>query len=416
MMHEWHIQARKERGREIAERFKDRIKQKGGVWFVPSSKARKNRYKVNLDPTNISCSCPDHQETGERCKHIFAVEYLLRGGDEAGIAPVPAPTPPKPVKPTIQRNWREYNDTQTKEEDEFEPLLHTILQSVPEPEHERGRRPVPLRDALFAAISKVYLGRSARRAMTRLNRAYEAGYLSKPVCFSTITACLESASTTAILNDLIVRSSLPVVPIERVFAVDSTGFAGSRFVRWQDIKYRGNHEHIWAKMHIMVGTRSHIITAVAIKERDAADLGQLPELLRTTAQHFTIREVVADRVYNTVRNQEEIAEIGARAYIPFKSSHTGRRGGIWKEKFQQWHDNLDESLDHYHKRVQVEAAFSMMKAKFGDSLRSKHELPMKNEALCKALCHNLHCLIRLMYSHKIGIEFFTEVFEKHAAD
>lgn len=414
-MHEWHIQARKERGREIAEQFKDRIKRKGEDWLVPSSRSRKRHYKVNLDPTNVSCTCPDHQDTGERCKHIFAVEHLLRGGDEAGSVPAPAPTPPKPVKPGTQRNWREYNDTQTNEEDEFEPLLHTILQSVPEPEYERGRRPVPLRDSLFSTVSKVYGGKSARRTMTRLNRAYEAGYLTKPVCFSTITACLESPSTTAILRDLIIKSSLPVVPIERVFAIDSTGFAGSRFVRWQDIKYRGQHEHVWAKMHIMVGTKTHIITAVIIKERDAADLGQLPELLATTAQNFTIREVVADKVYNTVRNQKEIAAIGAKAFIPFKSTHTGRRGGIWKQKFQEWHENLEDSLDHYHKRVQVETAFSMMKAKFGDNLRSKHELSMKNEALAKAFCHNLHCLICCMRSHKIGIEFFWEVF-KDAAD
>jgi transposase len=169
-------------------------------------------------------------------------------------------------------------------------------------------------------------------------------------------------------------------------------------------------------MHIMAGTKTHIITAVIIKERDAADLGQLPELLRITAQNFTIREVVADRVYNTVRNQKEIAAYGARAFIPFKSSHTGRSGGIWKQKFQEWHQNLDESLDHYHKRVQIETAFSMTKMKFGDNLRSKNELPMKNEALFKAFCHNLYCLIRLMYSHKIGIEFFKEVFEKHATN
>jgi hypothetical protein len=328
MMHEWHIQAGKERGREIAERFKDRIKRKGEFWFVPSSRAPKRRYKVKLDPTNVSCSCADHQETGERCKHVFAVEHLLRGGEEAGTAPAPAPTPPKPVKPAIQRNWREYNDTQTNEAHEFEPLLHQILQSIPERKHERGRPPVSIRDALFATTSKVYSGRSARRAMTSLNRAYESGYLTQPVCFSTITACLEAASTTAILHDLIVRSSLPVAPIEHVFAIDSTGFAGSRFVRWQDIKYRGQHEHVWAKMHAMVGTKTHMITAVIIKERDAADLGQLPELLSITGQNFTIREVVADRVSNTVRNQKEIAEIGARAVIPFKSSHTGRRGGI----------------------------------------------------------------------------------------
>lgn len=175
------------------------------------------------------------------------------------------------------------------------------------------------------------------------------------------------------------------------------------------------YEHVWSKMHIMVGTKTHMITAAVIKERDAADLGQLPELLRVTARYLPC--VKCSRIASiTANNQQEIADFGARAYIPRKSSHKGKRGGILKQKFQEWHENPDEALEHYHQRVQVESTFSMMKAKFGDSLRSKQELPMKNEALCKALCHNLYCLIQVMYSRKIGIEFFTEVFEKHAAD
>ena len=129
---------------------------------------------------------------------------------------------------------------------------------------------------------------------------------------------MENEAATAILDDLIIRSSLAAAPFERVFAADSTGFAGSKFVRWQDIKYRGRHEHLWAKMHIMAGTSTHMITGVVIKERDAADLGQFPELLGIAAENFIVEEILCDKVYNTVRNQKEIAAIGARGYIPFK--------------------------------------------------------------------------------------------------
>jgi hypothetical protein len=208
-----------------------------------------------------------------------------------------------------------------------------------------------------------------------------------------------------------VKSSLPTAPFERVFAADSNGFAGNKFVRWQDIKYRGRHEHLWAKMHIMAGTTTHAITAVVIKERDAADLGQLPELLAQTAENFIVEEVLCDKVYNTVRNQKEIAAVGARAFIPFKSNHTGKRGGIWKVKLTEWNENREESLAHYGQRAQIETAFSMMKMKFGDSLRSRYELSMKNEALCKALCHNISCLIALMYQRKMNIEFLASIFQ-----
>ena len=38
--------------------------------------------------------------------------------------------------------------------------------------------------------------------------------------------------------------------------------------------------------------------------------------------------------------------------------------------------------------------FSMVKAKFGDALRSKTDTAMVNECLAKLLCHNLVCLVQ----------------------
>jgi hypothetical protein len=64
--------------------------------------------------------------------------------------------------------------------------------------------------------------------------------------------------------------------------------------------------------------------------------------------------------------------------------------------------NKDEFLSHYHKRSNVESTFSMIKAKLGDSIRSKTDTAMMNETLCKVLCHNLCCLIQS--THELGIE------------
>jgi len=44
----------------------------------------------------------------------------------------------------------------------------------------------------------------------------------------------------------------------------------------------------------------------------------------------------------------------------------------------------------------------MIKAKFGDSLRSKTDVAMVNESLCKILCHNIVCLIQSMYELSIN--------------
>ncbi len=52
----------------------------------------------------------------------------------------------------------------------------------------------------------------------------------------------------------------------------------------------------------------------------------------------------------------------------------------------------------------------MMKRKFGDGLRSKTDVAMVNEALCKILCHNLVVLIHVI--NELGIE---RVFWQNAA-
>ena len=262
---------------------------------------------------------------GAKCKHIYAVEHLLGRDRDDGVAvhgtPRPGPKPP-PRRPTYPRDWPLYNETQTNEEDEFEPLLHALCQSIRQPKHLMGRRPVPLPDIVFACVAKVYLDRSARLVIPRLNRACKEGYLTRPIKFGRMTAFLESESATPILHDLIIRSSLPVVPIERVFAVDSTGFVGSRFVRWQDLKYRGSDERDWAKMHAMCGVETLIFTAVVIKERDAADLHQLEELLRITAQNFTIARSFATASTTSSRTRRQSRRLGRGAL--FRSSRLTR--------------------------------------------------------------------------------------------
>ena len=44
-------------------------------------------------------------------------------------------------------------------------------------------------------------------------------------------------------------------------------------------------------------------------------------------------------------------------------------------------------------RSNVETAFSMIKGKVGDAVRSKSDIGPLNEVLCKVLCHNL-CVMK----------------------
>jgi len=59
-------------------------------------------------------------------------------------------------------------------------------------------------------------------------------------------------------------------------------------------------------------------------------------------------------------------------------------------------------MEHYHMRSNIESVFSMVKGKFGDSVRSKSDTGQVNEALCKVLCHNICVLIHAI--HALGVE------------
>jgi transposase len=123
--------------------------------------------------------------------------------------------------------------------------------------------------------------------------------------------------------------------------------------------------------------------------------------------------VSADKAYGSRLNYKVIEMNGGTPYIAFKSNHTGIGSGLWQKMFHYYHLNRDQFLQHYHKRSNVESTFSMIKAKFRDHVRSKTDVAMVNEVLCKILCHNICCLIQESYGLGISTVFWGE--QKNAA-
>lgn len=398
---------REQRGTLIAAVCK--IVRKGAVWLVPSQSGE-GKYTVSPDEQQPYCSCPDHETRGVTCKHIFAVRMVMKRELNAdGSETVTQTTQTVSITETTKRKtypqkWAEYNAAQVNEKRHFQELLHDLCDGIVEPvQVGKGNRLMPRCDAVFAAVYKIYSTVSARRFMTDLEESHANGFIRKCPCYNSIFKCLENPEITQVLTDLIIKASLPLKAIETDFAVDSSGFSASKFVRWFDHKYgKIREEHDWVKAHIAIGVKTQVVTAVEIYERNSNDCPILPSLLNTTAQNFSIAEVSADKQYASHDNFNAIASHGADAFIQFRSNITGRSGGIFAKAFHFFNLYREEFLSSYHKRSNVESAFSMMKRKFGDSVRSKTETAMKNEVLCKVLCHNICCLISAMY--ELGIE------------
>jgi transposase len=304
---------------------------------------------------------------------------------------------------TYSQDWTAYNAAQVEEKDRFMELLADLCSAIPQPEQSRGRPKMPMSDMVFAVTHKVYTRFSSRRFSSDMREAAERGHVARPMHFNTVSKYMSDIALTPILMDLVTASSLPLSKVETSFAVDSSGFSTSRFVRWYDKKYGESDHREWIKCNLMCGTQTNIITSVEISGWTAHDTNFFAPLLERTAKYFDMEEVSADKAYLSHKNLELATLAGAMPYVPFKSNTVvPTDDSVWTKMYHYFMLNREDWLDHYHRRSNVETTFSMVKRKFGDAILSKSEIGQINEVLVKCLAHNICCLI--LATHELGIE------------
>jgi transposase len=389
--------SRRIKGEEIARRFT--IKPVRNGWMVPSQ-TRTVRYFVMLRHDHMTCTCPDFEMRHEKCKHIWAVEITLSKQIKDGKTTIT-----KTVKMTYSQDWVNYDKAKTQEKGMFLKLLHDLCADIPNPIYIFGRPKLPLSDMVFSSALKVYSTFSLRRFMTDMQTAKDKGLIDKVPHYSTVALYMENEDLTPLLMNLIVKSSLPLKAVETNFAIDSSGFSTSRFDRWFSTKYGRYRDYkAWIKTHLVCGVKTNIITSVKITDSHNADSPQFQELVSKTAENFELKEISADKAYSSKDNLKFIDELGADAYIPFKSNTVAkaRQPKFWKKLYHFFMFQREEFMEHYHQRSNAETVFHMIKSKFGDSVRSKTQTAQINEVLLKVLCHNICVVIQEI--HELGIE------------
>src|SRR4051812_29275540 len=105
------MDAREVRGQQIAE--SGRLNKRGDVWFVPSQTGY-GHYAVRLNADLPTCTCPDWETRGMRCKHIYAVEFAMKRTENPDGSTTVTTTVTETVrKPTYKQDWPNYNKAQT---------------------------------------------------------------------------------------------------------------------------------------------------------------------------------------------------------------------------------------------------------------------------------------------------------------
>lgn len=148
------MDARDTRGLQLAAAKESRFRRKGEFWLVPSQSGA-GSYVV--DPSAGSCSCADFETRGARCKHVYAVIWVIQrqtaaDGTTTVTESVTVTATPKPKKKTYAQNWPLYNLAQTVEQERVAALLAGLCAGVVSPPQTgRGQRRLPLGDMIFAA-------------------------------------------------------------------------------------------------------------------------------------------------------------------------------------------------------------------------------------------------------------------------
>jgi transposase len=251
---------------------------------------------------------------------------------------------------------------------------------------------------------------SSRRFTCDPRDAYANGLIDSRPHFNSVSNYLANPELTGILKNLITMSSLPLKAIETEFAVDSSGFSTCRYVRWFNKKYgREVDNREWVKVHLMCGVNTKVVTSVEVSDWAANDTTHFIPLLARTAQHFEVREVSADKAYLSRKNLNAVESVGGMPFIPFKSNTPEpTEAGMWARMYHLFMCQREAYMEHYHKRSNIERAYSMIKGKFGSALRSKSDTGQINEALCKILAHNICVLIQAMHAFSIHPIFCVE--------
>lgn len=397
------VNPREARGMEIAARMN--IRRNGIGWIVPSQTDDGTRYTVDLEQQR--CTCPDNEVRHLKCKHLWAVEYVLERetAQDGTVTETETVKVTKVTRKTYSQDWPAYNAAQCEEKTRFRVLLADLCKGIQQPAHEgRGRPALLLADMVFASAYKVYTGFSSRRFTSDLREAKTNGLVVSAPHFNSVTNYLSDPNMTPILKHLVMVSSLPLKAVETQFAVDSSGFTTSRFIRWFNKKYgREIDNREWVKVHLMCGVDTHVVTSVDISGWEAHDTNYFIPLLEQTAANFRMVDVSADKAYLSHKNLAAVEASGATPFVLFKSNTApSTEQSAWGRMYGYFMMNRDDFMAHFHRRSNVETVFSMCKAKFGDSVRCKSDTGMVNEVLAKVLCHNICVLIQAI--HELGIE------------
>lgn len=312
-----------------------------------------------------------------------------------------------------QEDWGRYRDSQHHEKSLLKRLAHDLCVRIAQPPRKPGPgAPRRLRsDLAYESIMKAYTNLSGSRVISDLNECFDDGYIAKVGHENSIHNFLASDETTPLLISLVEDAFVPLGAIENgQYAIDSTGMSPCIFDRYYSIRHQGvAARRPYLKLHIMVGTTTHGIASLKVTSASEGDSPQLEELLANARnKNVDVRELSADKAYSKIERFATLEKMGIAPFIPFRADAViHAEADAWSRHLAEFLFRKEHWLPHYHRRSNVETVFSMIKGKFGGSIRAKRPRSQINEVLCKCLAHNLCCYVKAIFMSGLAPTFWA---------
>nr|WP_322716380.1 IS5 family transposase [Nostoc sp. ChiQUE02]MDZ8229249.1 IS5 family transposase [Nostoc sp. ChiQUE02] len=196
---------------------------------------------------------------------------------------------------------------------------------------------------------------------------------------------------------------LPVVPKDKAvhIVVDSTGVKVYGEGEWKVRIHGVSKRRTWRKLHLGVDEETGEILAAVVTTNDIADCEVLPDLLEQIDQE--IEQVSGDGGYDTFNCYDTIAQRGAKATIPPRSSAKIQQHANCKALPHPRDENIRsirqvgrkqwKQQSRYHRRSLSETAMFRLKTIFGGKLKRRF---FENQAVELFLqCAALNRMIQL---------------------
>ena len=288
-------------------------------------------------------------------------------------------------------------------------LLSIAMLLKPNEDKKRGKKPYDYRILLVLCILRIMLRLSYEdyeRIMRTDPRICDILKLKILPSKSTIQRTMKLLKFSLIMQfnreliGCIIKRKLNII-------IDSTGIRCVGRSVWYCIRIgKRIKKRDCDKIHAAVDSDLLLILNFRITKWNRNDCPFLEKLLKP----FKLLGLVfADRGYLSRKNFQFSADRKGALFCPFKKNSTAKPNSnpAWKFAFNLWSICNWIYMNTYHQRSKIEAVFSAVKKRYGDSFKCKKKSMRRKEVALRFIAYNVFIMLCYNYSVKHNLPLYV---------